>query len=97
MEQILFTYGLPKDTVAVVMMLYRNTKVRVCSPDGDTDYFNIVAGLLQVDTLAPYLFLICLEYILKTTIDRMKEKFQPNKGKKQKVTDTNNYRHGLSQ
>ena len=55
------------------MMLYRNTKVKVCSLDGDTDYFNIVAGLLQGDTLAPYLFIICLDYVLRTSIDKMKD------------------------
>ena len=33
------------------MMLNRNTKVKVRSPDGDTDYFDIVAGVLQVDIL----------------------------------------------
>ena len=58
MEQILLTYSLSKETVAAIMMLYRNTKVKVCSPDGDTDYFEIVAGVLQGDTLAPYLFII---------------------------------------
>ena len=66
MEQILLAYGLPKETVAVIMMLYRNTKVKVCSPDGDTNYFNIVAGELQGDTLAPYLFIISLDYVLRT-------------------------------
>ena len=30
-----------------------NTKVKVCSPDGDTDYFDIVTCVLQGDTLAP--------------------------------------------
>ena len=54
-------------------MLYRNTKVKVCSPDGDTDYFDIVAGVLQGDTLAPYLFIICLDYVLRTFIDKMKD------------------------
>ena len=29
------------------MMLYKNMKVKVRSPDRDTDYFDIVAGLLQ--------------------------------------------------
>ena len=53
MKQILHAYRLPKETVAAIIMLYRNTKVKVCSPDGDTDYFNIVAGVLQGDTLAP--------------------------------------------
>ena len=69
MEQILLAYGLPEETVAAIMMLYRNTKVKVCSPDGDTDYFNIVAG----DALAPYLFIICLDYVLRTSIDKIKE------------------------
>ena len=64
---------LPKETIAAIMMLYRNTKVKVRSSNRDTDYFNIVAGLLQRDTLAPYLFIICLDYVLRTSIDKMKE------------------------
>ena len=40
--------------------------------DGDTDYSNIV-GVLQRDTLAPYLFIICLDYVLRTSIDKMKD------------------------
>ena len=51
----------------------RNTKVKIRSPDGDTDYFNIVAGVLQGDTLASYLFIICLDYLLGTSIDKNKE------------------------
>ena len=53
------------------MMLYRITKVKVHSPDGDTDYFDIVAGVLQVGTLAPYLFMICLNYAFRISIDKM--------------------------
>ena len=55
------------------MMLYKNTKVKVCSPDRDTDYFDIVAGVLQGVTLAPYLFIICLDYVLRMSIDLIKE------------------------
>ena len=54
-------------------MLYKNTKVNVCSPDGDTNFFDIVAGVLQGDKLAPYLFIICLDNVLRTSIDLMKE------------------------
>ena len=43
------------------------------SPDGDTEYFDIVAGVLQGDTLAPYLFIICLDYVLRTSINKIKE------------------------
>ena len=41
--------------------------------DGDTEYFNIVAGVLQGDTLAPYLFIICLDNVLRTSIDKIRE------------------------
>ena len=57
MEQILQAYGISKETVAAITIPYRNTKVKVRSPDGDTEYFDIVAGVLQEDTLAPYLYL----------------------------------------
>ena len=73
MEQILLAYGLPKETGAAITILYRNTKVKVRSPDGDTEYFDIVAGVLQGDTLAPYLFIIRLDYVLRTSIDKIRE------------------------
>ena len=73
MEQILLAYGLSKETITAIMRLYKNTKVNVHSLDGDTDFFDIVAGVLQGDTLAPYLFIICLDYILQISIDLMKE------------------------
>ena len=68
MEQIQLAYGIPKETVAAITILYRNTKVKVRSPDGDTEYFDIVAGVLQGD-----LFIICLDYVLRTSIDKIKE------------------------
>ena len=40
---------------------------------GDTEYFDIVARVLQGDTLAPYLFIICLDYVLRTSIDKIRE------------------------
>ena len=72
-EQILLIYGLPTKTVKAIMVLYTNMKVKVCFLDGDTDFFDIAAGVLQGDTLALYLFIICLDYILWTLIDLMKE------------------------
>ena len=73
LEQILLAYGLPKETVEAIIILYINPKVKVCSPDGDTYYFDIVAAVLQGDTLAPYLLIICLDYLLRTSIDKIKE------------------------
>ena len=73
MEQILLAYSIPKETVEAITILYRNTKVKVQSTDGDTEYFDIVAGVLQGDTLVSYLFIICLDYVLRTSIDKIKE------------------------
>ena len=84
-KQILLANGLPKETVSATMMLYKNTKVKVRSPDGDIDYFDIVAGVLQEDTLAPYLFIICLDYVLRTSTDKIKENgFQLTKERSRK-------------
>ena len=73
MEQILLAYGIPDETVSAIMMLYKNTTAKVQSPDGDTETFDILAGVLQGDTLAPFLFIICLDYVLRTSIDESKE------------------------
>ena len=71
----------PKETVAAIIMLYKNTKVKVCSPDGDTDNFDIVAGVQLGDTLGDtYLFIISVDYELRTSIDKMKDNgFKPTK------------------
>ena len=73
MEQILLAFGQSKETISAIMMLYKNTKVKSRSPDGDTDYFDIVLGVLQGDTLALYLFNIYLEYVHRASIDIMKD------------------------
>ena len=44
-----------------------------CSPERDTDNFDIVAGVPQGDTIAPYLLIICINYVLRTSIDKIKE------------------------
>ena len=73
MEQILLAYDIPRETIVAITILYRNTKVKVHWLDGDTEYFDIVARILQGDTLAPYLLIICLDYVLRTSIDKIKE------------------------
>ena len=47
--------------------------MKVRSPDGDTNYFDIAAEVLQGDTLAPYFLITCLDYVLRTSIDKIKE------------------------
>ena len=52
---------------------YYFKKSSACSPDGDTDYFDIVSGVLQGNTLTQYLFIISLDYVIRTSIDKMKD------------------------
>ena len=93
MEQIQLVYCLSKEKVAGIIILSRNTNVKVYSPNGDTGYLDIVTGVLQGDTLAPNLFIICLDNVLRTSIDKIKENgFKLTKEKKQKVPCKNNYR-----
>ena len=70
MRDILSAYGTPKETVNAIMMLYHNTRSMVRSPDGDTDFFNITEGVPQGDTLAPFIFIICLDYVLRKALDK---------------------------
>ena len=55
------------------MMQYKNMKVKIPSPDGNSDYFDIVASVMLEDTLSSYQFIICQDYVLRTSIDLMKE------------------------
>lgn len=70
LAEILLSYGVPEEIVSAIMMLYINTRSMVRSPDGDTDFFDVTAGVLQGDTLAPYLFIICLDYVLRISVDK---------------------------
>ena len=45
----------------------------VRSPDGETELFDINSGVLQGDTFAPLLFIITLDYDLRTSIDLHKD------------------------
>ena len=56
MERIQLIYGLLKEPIAAIMMLYKNTKAMVRSPYGNTDFFDKIATILAGDTLSPYLF-----------------------------------------
>ena len=50
------------------MMFYKNTKAMVHPTNGNTDFFYIFAGILQWDSQALFLFIVCLVYILQTSI-----------------------------
>ena len=61
--QILSNYGVPTIIVNAIEQLYnyKDTFTKVLSPDGLTEQFKIKSGVLQGDTLAPYLFAIAVD------------------------------------
>ena len=66
--KILKAYGIPEKIVKAIEIMYTDTQAKVLSPDGETDYFEILAGVLQGDTLAPYLFIIAIDYVMRNCI-----------------------------
>ena len=65
---ILSSYGIPDKIVNAVSIMYMNTRAKVLSVDGETEMFEITAGVLQGDTLAPFLFIIIVDYVMRETI-----------------------------
>ena len=61
MIQILGTYGIPGTLLKTIEILYKDTWAKVVTSDGSTQPFEITSGILQGDTLAPYLFTICID------------------------------------
>ena len=73
MFEILKAYGVPTNLLNTIKATYTNTKAKVMSPDGETDVFEIKMGVLQGDTLAPFLFVIVLDYALRKAINGREE------------------------
>ena len=69
--QILRAYDIPEKQIGAIGLLYQGTKAR--TPDGETDFFEIQAGVLQGGTLAPYIFAIVLDYAMRRAIDGREE------------------------
>ena len=74
MIKILKAYGIPEKMVDAIAILYNNTRAKILSPDGETEYFEIIAGVLQGDTLAPYLFAIVLDYAMMMALNGNEER-----------------------
>ena len=59
--------------IFLLMTIKYNIKGKVITPDGDTELFYILAGVLQEDTLAPYLFIIALDYCMRQALSKHPE------------------------
>ena len=70
---IMEAYGILPQIIKAVNTLYNETEAQVLSPDGDTDFFQIQAGVLQGDTLAPILFILSLDYVMRNATTNPQE------------------------
>ena len=73
MMNILKAYGIPDKLVNAINLMYLNTRAKVVTPDGETETFEIFAGVLQGDTLAPFLFATVLDYAMKMALEGREE------------------------
>ena len=90
MMKILKAYGVPDELVTAIIKIYENTKARVQTPDGETELFDILAGVLQGDTLAPFLFAIVLDYVMRRAINGHESElgFQIQRARSRRYTPT---------
>ena len=61
-------YSIPDEIISSIMIAHTNTK-SIMRTD-DTEFINISGGVLQGDTLSPFLFIIYLDYVLKKALYR---------------------------
>ena len=46
MFEILVLYGIPTETIEAIKVLYTNTRSSIITPDGETESFDILSGIL---------------------------------------------------
>jgi hypothetical protein len=65
MFSILRHYGVPAKMVQSIEAIYHNSRSAVLVNGNLSEEFNVAAGVLQGDTLAPFLFIIVVDYVMK--------------------------------
>ena len=67
------SYRIPEKTIETIMVLYKNKKTMAQPPDGDTNFFDVLAGVPQSDIRCSFLFILPLDYVLRTSVDHLNE------------------------
>uniref|UniRef100_A0A1I8J7L5 Crossover junction endonuclease MUS81 n=1 Tax=Macrostomum lignano TaxID=282301 RepID=A0A1I8J7L5_9PLAT len=65
---VLRAYRVPQQLIDAVMALYCDTGAAVVTADGLSDLFDTSSRVLQGDTLAPFLFVLLLDWVLRTAL-----------------------------
>ncbi|KAI8507856.1 hypothetical protein Bbelb_140960 [Branchiostoma belcheri] len=65
MFAVLRHYGIPEAVVDAISVLYKNSKSVVLVEGQVSEHFCVSTGVLQGDVLAPFLFIILIDYLLR--------------------------------
>jgi hypothetical protein len=66
--KILEAYGVPLKLVELIKALHLNSECRIRIDDVVTDWFGVTTGVRQGCVLAPFLFIILMDFILRKSI-----------------------------
>ena len=62
---ILLSYGIPERIVKAIGNIYDNSRCRVRTEDGLSDWFQVLTGVRQGCILSPILFAVAIDWVLK--------------------------------
>ena len=62
MFEILKLYDIPQKIISAIRVLYINTYSKMLNTEEEASPFEILFGILQGDTLAPFLFIIVVDH-----------------------------------
>ena len=68
-ENILLAYDVPKEMVDAIMSVYFGAQAAVKVDGVVSSFFDLGIGVLQGDTLAPFLFVIVLDWVLRNALN----------------------------
>jgi hypothetical protein len=68
-EAALRAFSVPTNLITAIMSVYHEHMAYVRTSEGNTEPFNPSAGVLQGDTLAPFLFILVLDLLMRAAID----------------------------
>ena len=69
MFKILELYGIPIQIIDAILLLYTDASATILTPDGESDSLPI-----KVVTLAFFLFIIVVDYVLRMSVDTVNDK-----------------------
>ena len=78
--EILSVYGVPKNIVDAISILYKDTVAQVIITDEETDLFETAASVLQGDTLALHLSIVALDHALRDATNNTSIGFMKKEG-----------------